>query len=60
MTTTEENYVRLGNGECIFMKELPFILLPAKRQVYSLFLSEFSTSCDLVLLLSIYSIFTFP
>ena len=52
--------VRLSNGECIFIKELSFILFSAKSQVHCLFLSEFSTSCDLVLLLSFYSIFTFP
>jgi len=43
MTTTEENYVRLGNGECIFYQRTAFVLLSAKMQVYSLFLCEFST-----------------
>jgi short-subunit dehydrogenase len=37
-----------------------FILQSAVRQVRSLFQSEFSIECDLVLPLSIYSTFSFP
>jgi hypothetical protein len=39
---------------------LTFILQSVLRQVRSLFQSQFSTGCDLVLPLSIYSIFSFP
>jgi len=43
VTKTEEHYVILGNGECILYQGTVIHSLSAKRQLYSLFLSEFST-----------------
>jgi hypothetical protein len=58
---TLENCYRLQPPACVTLDVRDsFILQSVLRQVRSLFQSEFSTVCDLVLPLSISSIFSFP
>jgi hypothetical protein len=48
------------NDLSVYMSDIDFILQSVLRHVNSFFQSEVFTGCDLVLPLSIYSIFSFP